>query len=275
MNPQEIDTKHIRWDAYRRFHQVHHHRMKGIKVTQFTETGEYIVSSDTEVIPAARTPYRWLGFDVWRVTDPSLYRRFDLHTPDGTRLKASWLEAGRAGQLLLCDTTCDRAVLLHHPRQLWGTHALARTHRPAWTAGMNCVYYKTAHDVPQPFGPILYEQPRSLTLPEKRHVRALLEAARAWKHLTADEVSYAGESQLTLRGDTPLAEAWTEETLVGSLASCNRVFVRRAGMLPSELLGRTWGELTYQEMATLAYRGIAPEAVEHRVEYLTLTKLSA
>lgn len=272
MIAQNYKEQDIRWDTHRKFHVVHHANADGIRVTQFTETGEYVINTpgQADVAPALRREYAWTGVAVYRVTDALLYQRFALHTPDGEPVKRAWLEAGRAAQLLLCDYACDRAVLLHHPRHLLKSHTIPLDGRPEWTYGLNGVYYNTAASMPQPLGPVLYDRPAPQTLQQKRHVASLKAAADAWKLLTADEVQYVGETFITFKAGSALDQAWRTPTAVST--TYPRPFVRSGGLYPSELYGKTLGDLDYHQLATLAYRGVTPDRAEHQVPYLTLTR---
>lgn len=264
------EQKHVRWDEFGRFHVIHAREHGGITAVEFTESKEVLVmASGLSVDPAARRAYPRLGLEVWRVTDPDLTQRFTLRTPDGTVVKGAWLTEGDPRQLVLVDTTCNRAVLLSDGRKM----AASPDSRPASLARWGGVYYNTASGMPLPPGPLTYGPPRDLSTAERGHLRDIQAAAAAWKTLHADEIQYMGDSQVQLREGSPLLETWEPSAPHSGYGKRNatlRAFYSRLGLPVSRLLGQAFGDLSTCEIATVAHRGIHYDRQDQTVPFLTV-----
>lgn len=267
MIAQTHKPESVRWDEFKRFHVIHYRRRNGPLIAQFIETGEYLVTTESggDIDPTYRATYRDFGLEIWRVSDTKLYERFAL-THEGERVKQAWLEAHSSAQLLLCDTTCDRAVLLSPGGY---TRTTASDTRPGFLWRWGGVYYNVADALPLPTRPIIFSRTLTPTTEQTRHVNALRTAAKAFKVLYQDDIAWEGESRVQLKNESTLGEMWPVSQVAGGKY---RDFTHKNGLSVSEILkASTLGDMSCAQIMTLACKGTQRDTADISVPYLDIT----
>lgn len=172
------EQRRVAWDHYRRFHVVHMEQHRGLRVVEFTDTREVMVTFAQGSAADCRRIYNAFGFHIWGTRDAELYTHFDLTLPDGTPVTQASLTQGRQ-QFLLVDPHHARAVNVLNVAP--AAHAASVPH---WiTQQYVGAYYASPTSPPLGMGTVTASLPSTRTAEQRQQITEAREVARAWARM--------------------------------------------------------------------------------------------